>query len=75
MTPWLDIYDEDGEMTPTIDIENEEVDDDDRELESEYEKMMTNSDEEVIIDQPLSSEVGEQIPHSFGEFIPFHEYH
>ncbi|GBC32532.2 hypothetical protein GLOIN_2v1766447 [Rhizophagus irregularis DAOM 181602=DAOM 197198] len=51
----MDIYDEDREMTPTIDIENEEVDDDDIGLKA-------NSNKEVIIDQPLSNG---QIPYSF----------
>ncbi|GBC54015.2 hypothetical protein GLOIN_2v1775383 [Rhizophagus irregularis DAOM 181602=DAOM 197198] len=61
----MDIYDdEDEEMTTTIDIENEEISED--KLESEYERIMMefnendenenerggDSDEEVIIDQP-----------------------
>ncbi|EXX79682.1 hypothetical protein RirG_003270 [Rhizophagus irregularis DAOM 197198w] len=54
----MDIYDEDREMTPTIDIENEEVDDDDIGLKA-------NSNKEVIIDQPLSNG---QIPYSFSKF-------
>ena len=41
-----DIYDEDEEMTPTIDIENdEEVSEDDIVFENDYERMMEEFDE------------------------------
>ena len=64
-----------------------EASEDDIELESEYERTMTefnesdenkddreetsedeDSEEEVIIDQPLNID---QMPHSFGEFAPY----
>jgi hypothetical protein len=80
-------YNEGGEMTPTINLENEQVNGVNMDyVESDYESVMTesdesdeddnvkgeedneDSDEEVVIDQPLNNE---QMPCFSGDFAPY----
>jgi hypothetical protein len=94
MTPAIEDVDIENEKVSEDEVVNEDdevlseddevVSEDDIELESEYERMMTDnndededdreetneedSDEEVIIDKPFDSE---QMPHSYGEFAPY----
>ncbi|CAB4485676.1 unnamed protein product [Rhizophagus irregularis] len=58
------IYDEDEEMIPTINIENKEMSEDDIEPGSEYERMMTEfneSDEDEDEREGISEEDSDQI--------------